>query len=134
MNIGNFLQLQRAFQRDRICGAAAEIEHVPRINQNMRNPFVFTQIVQDFRQTTGHFCQGVRQVTDLLRVQCATSPGRFQRDTGEHRKLCRKGLRGSNADFGTGECRQHRVTFTRDTGFRDIDHGHDVLPCRLAIA
>ena len=50
------------------------------------------------------------------------------------RQLAGEGFGRGDADFGTGESRQHDIGFARDRAFRHIDDGERRLALRLRIA
>ncbi len=92
VDVGDFLQLQRAFQRQRIAGAAAEIEHVFRFSDVARE-------LLDLRfdgQRRGHqprdFHQTMHELDFVGIGQFAARLAGGHRERGQHHQLAREGL------------------------------------------
>ena len=56
------------------------------------------------------------------------------RDRGQHHQLAGEGLGRGDADFGTGQRRQHGLAFARDGRGRHVDDGERVHALRLGVA
>jgi len=61
VDVRDFLKLQRAFQRDRVARATAEIEHISRVLQHLRDGFDFRLGFQRIRDQARRFHQSMRQ-------------------------------------------------------------------------
>ena len=61
VNVGNFLELQRAFHGDGIVDAAPEVEHVLGMGNFPRHAGNVLLLLQDFRHVAGRFNQGAHE-------------------------------------------------------------------------
>ena len=134
VDVGNFLQLQRAFQRERIAGAAAEIEDV----------FGFCDVARQFFdvrlgcQRCGHqarnFHQPMHELGFIGIGQFAARLARGHRDRSQHHQLAGERLGRGDADFRAGQRRHHGLAFARDGRTRHIDDGKRVHALRFGVA
>ena len=68
VDVGNFLELQGAFERDRIIDAAAEEQHVTRIGHLAGHLADVLFVLQDFRHVAGRHDEGADEFPLLLRA------------------------------------------------------------------
>ncbi len=102
MNIGDFLQFQCAFQRDRVMHAAAEEQRMLLVGEGL-GPFADLRLeVEGKLHTAGKVAQGVKVGAFLLRREQAALFGKRDRQRKQRNELSGEGLGRSNADFGTG--------------------------------
>src|SRR6185295_249380 len=92
MDVGDFLQLERAFERDRVRRAAAEIEHIAAMRERMRKRLD----ARLERECLGHQARNLDQRTDQLALvilgeDAARTPG-VDGEAAERRKLARESL------------------------------------------
>ena len=78
VDVGNFLELERAFQRDRIIDAAAEIEHVARMGDLAGDVGDVLLVLQDLRHVPRRLDQRADQFALLLASDGAAHLGRQQ--------------------------------------------------------
>ena len=117
-----------------IADAAAEIEHVPRLGELVREPLVLGLVVQQRRDVARHLGQRVRQLLLLGFADGAARAAERDRQAGQHAQLAGERLGGGDADLGARQRRQDDVRLARDGGRAHVDDGGDALALRLAIA
>ena len=127
VDVGNFLELERAFQCDRKAGAAAEIKHVLHLGEIMRELFDLRLERQRLRHQARHLDQGMHQILLVLGRQMPARTAGGQRQTGEHRQLTGESLGRRDADFRPRQSRHHHVALARDGRRRDVHHRQNVL-------
>ncbi len=135
VNIGNFLELQRAFQRQREAGAPAEIKHVLEARQIARQAlYLRLDDVEHLAHDARHLDQMLHKFLFLTRLQRAARLAGGNGERSKHRKLAGEGLGGSDADFRSGKDREDGVRFPGNGRFPHIDDGADLEIAFLAIA
>ena len=67
MDVGDFLELERAFERERIAGAAAEIEHVVALGEIARELLDLRLEPQRLRHQARHLDQRVHEFGLIVR-------------------------------------------------------------------
>ena len=134
VDVGDFLQLQRAFQRQRIAGAAAEIEHVAALAISRASFSICGSVASAAAIRRGISTSAMHEL-GLVRVgQFAACPARRDRERGQHHQLAGESLGRGDADFGTGQRRQHGLALARDGRGRHVDDRQRVRAVRLRIA
>ena len=120
VDIGNFLKLQRAFERDRKARAAAEIKHVPRFGEIARQLLELRFERQGFVQSARHLDQRLRQRLLVACVQHAAGAAGGNGKAGQSGKLTGKSLGRGDADFRPGKRRHHHVALAGDGRGRHV--------------
>ena len=131
MDIGNFLELQRAFQGDRVKRSTAKEKHIPRLG-NFRGHG--TNFVITFKHGGGvgrHFQKCCGEFRFLLRGQRTACAAKPNGQACKHRQLRGEGLGGSDANFRSGHGQHRRIAFTRHGAFRHIHNGKHALAAFL---
>ena len=134
VDVGDLLQLQGAFERQRIGGAAPEIEDVAGERDFGGDLLDRLVVVQDFAGARRHLGELAGEPGLLRGVDRAARPRHRDCEGGEDSELRRKGLGRGDADLGAGEGRQDHVGLARDRALRLVDDGDDLLPGLAAIA
>ena len=134
MDVGDLLELERTFERDRITRAAAEIENIPCLGQAMGQLFVRRFVPENLGHVTGYFHQRLDEFGLELRTDRAPRLARRDCETRQHGELTGEGLGRGHADLRTAECRQNPIRFARNRRFAHIHHGQDMLALLPAIA
>ena len=109
MDVGDLFQLERAFERDRVALAAAEIEHVARPRQRMGERLVGPLVSQQRRHVTGDFGQRLHELGFERLVDIAPRLAGGDGEAGKRGELAGEGLGRGDADLRTGERRDHGV-------------------------
>ena len=128
VDIGDFLELQRPFERQRKSAAAPEIEYVARFGDRLRDLAQPLVMVQDFARARRDLGQVPDQRGLALVGDRTPRPRHGDRQRAQDRELGCKRLGRGDADLGAGEGRQHDIGFARDRAFRLVDNGDDMLP------
>ena len=134
VDVGNLLELQRAFERQRERAAAPEVESALRIGEPVRDLFDLAFLLQRIRDEARHGDQFVDQARLVLGAQHAARAPERDGETGEHGQLAGEGLGGGDADFGTRQRRRDQFAFARDGRGRHVDDRKNVLAFALGIA
>ncbi len=134
VDVGDFLHLQRAFERDRIVNAAAEEEEVGDalvfLCQSLGLFFAGEQRLE-FR---GHAAQFADVALGLLRRDRAANLGEEQREDEHGRELRRERFGRSNADFRSGMGVDGAIRFARDHRSDDVADADRLRTLRLRLA
>ena len=135
VDVGDFLELQRAFHGQRKVGAAAEIEHVACSARVRARPS---------RSGWSSFSTWLAIARRFGELRApAPSPARRDRAARhagahgqrcQHRQLAGEGLGRGDADLRAGQGRQDHIGFARDGRFPHIDDRADRHACLAAIA
>ena len=135
VNIGDFLEFQRAFHGKREIRVAAKIKHMVHLGDFMGNFLDLAFKFQNLVGKTRRFRQVANQLVFL--PLCSSVPRAFPTaiaKRGKNRELAGKGLGGGNTDFRTGKGLENRIGFARNGGFGHIDDGTNMLAVFPAIA
>ena len=133
VDVGDLLQLQGAFERQRIGGAAAEIEDIAGERDFGGDLLDRLVVVQDFAGARRHLGELAGEPGLLRGVDRAARPRHRDREGGEDSELRRKGLGRGDADLGAGEGRQDHIAFARDRALGLVDDCDDLLAGLAAI-
>ena len=132
VDVGDLLELQRAFERERIACPAAR-------GRARRAPSTGSCAIASY-------CCSLRRIVEMWRgtsisalTSAAPAPRRSRRARARARsarqastrKLAREGLGRGDADLGAGQRRQHDVGLARDRGGAHVDDGGDALALGL---
>ena len=122
MDVRNLLQLQRAFHRDRVHGAAAEEQRVMLVGEAL------CQFLDDRIELERRFDQGRYAEQSLHQSPLAFSIGvaKFRQGDHEHaerRELRRERLCRRNANFRTGARQHHEFRFAHQRTFGHVADG-----------
>ena len=122
VDVGELLQLQRAFERERIGGAAAEIEHVAGARELVRDLLELRLELQRLGEQAGRRDQFADQLALLGLARSRRGRGRGSIASAGHRgELAGEGLGRGDADLRAGQRRRAGVGEPRDAGGRHID-------------
>ena len=133
VDIGNFLQLERPFQRDGKQRQAAEEKHIGVTGVPPGNRLDMRGLFQGPPHQVGRALQRPHIIDPVGETQ-VPHPADVQ---GEHRpdeQLRGEGLRGRDPDFGTDVLVNAAVRFPGDRGAHDIRHREDFVPLALRFA
>ena len=134
VDIADFLQLERAFQRQREVRAAAQVQHVTRRRDEMRHAGDVVVMVERGVEAGGRF----EQVCDhFLLFRAAHQPfldRHVGRKSRQHGKLAGERLGRGNADLGPGMGGEEQVRLARHGTGGYIDDDPDGLAVLLAMA
>ncbi len=126
VDVGDLLELQGPFERDRIIHTAAEIEEILSVT-------VFARDLVDLPRALhrlGHQLRQVHQIMDqrpaLFFVESTEMSSDMQRQQIECRQLRGKGLGARHRDLGTSMGIEHGVRFACNRGIDGIADGEDV--------
>ena len=86
------------------------------------------------RHQPRNFDQPMDELGFVLVGQFAARLAGGDRERGQHHQLAGEGLGRGDADFGTGQRRQHGLAFARDRRGRHVDHGERMHALRLGVA
>ena len=125
VDIADFLQLQRAFERQRIHRAAAEEEHVAGARQVAGDLGDLGLQRQRAGHEAGHAAERRGQALFLGRVEMAALAAGHERQRREHGQLAGEGLGRGDADLRAGEDGQRHVALARDGRGLDVDDRDD---------
>ena len=109
VDVGDLLELQRAFERERIgrCRGRDRARRAPR-----RSPRAISWIVSSWFSTSaardGTSVSAVDSAASRAAIDAAARPRDGDGEAGEHDELGREGLGRGDADLGAGQGRQHR--------------------------
>ena len=122
VNVRDFLELQRAFEGDRVVDAAREIEEIGVAKELAGQRFVGSGLigVQDRLDLVGDAGEVLHQSSGSFGGKGAAHVAQMKRDQHEGRELARKGLGGSHADFGAGVREDCAVGFAGNHRARDV--------------
>ena len=102
MNVGDFLQLQRAFHGDRVVDAAAQEQRVVALRELLRPHLDLRFDVQHALQRHRQVAQGMQQFLFTLARQAAAHLGQHHGQQRQRRQLRGEGLGRGDADLRTG--------------------------------
>src|SRR3954470_8676467 len=91
MDVGNFLELEGAFERNRETGAAAEIEHVASLGQFERQRLDLRFQRERLRHQPWHLDQRMNEALLVGLGKITAGAPRRNRNAGEHAELAREG-------------------------------------------
>src|SRR5262249_33605456 len=134
VDVGDLLQLQCPFERQREGAAAAEIEHIARLGYLERDFADALVMVQDLARPRRDRGQ---EADELPLAGMGDRPPRSRQGdgkAGEYGELRRERLGRGDADFGTGQGRQYDIGLASDRAFGLVDDGDDLLTLRLGVA
>ena len=134
MDIGDLLELQRAFHGQRIVGVAAEIEDVPDLGQLLGHLLDLALQPQHLAGIARRLGKLTHQRLLLIAADGAARCRDPQRQRRQHRQLAGERFGRRHADFRSGERRQGHVRLAGDGRFLDVDHGADRHPRLAAVA
>ncbi len=134
VDVADFLQFQRPFQRQREHRAPAQEQHVLRLGHGGGDGGDLPLAGQRLIDEAGQRRKVIQMAPHLgLRQVAAIKPG-FQRQQQKHRQLTGEGLGGGDANLDPRQERQRHIAFPRDGRRRDIHHPDDFLDLVLRIA
>ena len=134
VNVAQLLELEGAFERQRIGGAAAEIEHVARARQAMGDLFELRLELERLGDQAGRRDEFADQRPLLGFAHRAARPRQSDRQTGDDGELAGEGLGRGDADLRPGERWRSGVGEAGDRGGRHVDDADRLGPLRLGVA
>ncbi len=133
MDVGDLLQLQRSFQRDRIVHAAAEEEEVLRAVVFVGQRFdVLLLVLEDVLDLVRDHAHLVHPLAQNLVALAAEGPD-VEREEIERRELRGEGLRRRHADLRAGVRVDGAVRHARGGGTDDVADREELRPLRLGL-
>ena len=133
MDIGDFLQLQRAFQRQREALPTPHIKYVGSLGDFGAQHRHLVFLLQKLRDMARRFQERGAEAFLVGFIELAARlPGR-DGEGGQRRQLAGEGLGRSHADFRSRVSRQHDIGFAGDGAFRHIHHRDGDLALGLGV-
>ena len=133
VNIADFLELQRAFHRQRIIRATAEIKDVSRRRDMMGHVGNIIIMGERSVQSGRRFGQMLDDFLLLVAGHLPFHHRKMSRQRRQHGQLAGKGLGRSNPDFGTGMGREKQIGLPRHTAGWNIDNHGNLLAIFLGV-
>jgi hypothetical protein len=133
VDVGNLLQLERAFEGDGKERQAAEEEHVVVTRKPLRDGADVGRLREDLAGEIGCALQG----GDILAAAAETHVAHAADVEGEHgadHELRGEGLGGRDPDLGAGVLVDAAVGFAGDGGADDVGNGEDLVALALRFA
>ena len=134
MDVGDFLELQRAFQRDRIMPTATEEQRMLPGRELVRPRRDLRLQVQRMLHAAGQVAQFVEVRGFLRGVDASAQLGQHPGQREQRHQLRGESLGRGDADLGAGAGVEHQFAGARDRAFRHVaDRQRLVLPQRLRV-
>ena len=134
MDVAQLLQLQRAFERQRIGRAAAEIEHVARAGDRMRQSLRGRLELERLGEKPGRQDEFSEEGCLPRLVDGAARAAEADRQAGHRGELAGEGLGRRDPDLGARKRRRSRVGEPGDARGRHIDDPDRLRPVVLDVA
>ena len=134
VDVGDLLELERALERQRIIGAAPEIEHVMRSRDLLGDGADALVVMQHLGHARGDLLERPHERRLPVAIE---RPARRPGGDGErrqHRELTGEGLGARDPDLGAGMGRKDDIRLARHRRFRHIDDRRHMLTERLGMA
>ena len=133
MNITNFFEFERAFERDGEVDIAPEVQHTFRGCEEGRGLFRPVFEGEGLLDCGGCLFDGFEQVEAVGEAEVAHA-GEVEREQGENGDLRGEGLGARDADFGAGVEVDAAVGFARDGAADGVDDGEGGEPASFGFA
>ena len=134
VDVGDFLQLQRAFERDGEMNAAAQVQEIRRARQLLGQLVVDMVVPQDIF----HLARQVRQLLHQMLgggfIQHLALLAQVHRQQEQRRQLAGERLGRRHADFGTRVRDERSGRFARDHGSHHVADGQRLRALALGFA
>ena len=128
MDIGDFLELERTFERDRVRGAAPEIKDVAHFGELVTREQLDPRLERErLGQVPRHFDKRAHEPLLVAPGEHAARAARGNRKRRQRRKLAGESLGRGDADFRPGQGRHDDVALPGNRRGRHIDDGENVL-------
>ncbi len=127
VDVGDFFQLQRAFESDGEMDAAAEIKKVAGGGEARGQMLALSRAgAQDLFDLGGDFAQLFDESDGALGIDAAAELAQLERQQEECGELRGEGLGGGNADFRAGVGIDGAVSLARHHGVNHVADGHSL--------
>ena len=134
VDVGDFLELQRALERDGIARPAAEIEHVERLREGLRQLLDLRLETQRLGHQPRQLDQRRHKLGFILLRQNLPVAARLDGERRQHRELAGERLGGRDPDLDAGDGRKHDVGLPGDRRGRHVDDRADLHALGAAMA
>ena len=134
VNVGNLLQLERAFERDREMNAAPKKKKIVRAEQLACQIFVLLIVGQNRFELAGYAHQLMHERTRAVLGQTSAYFGEIEGQNGQRRQLAGERFGGGNADLRARMRVDSARGFARDHGADDVADGERLRTFLLGFA
>ena len=122
MDVGELLQLERAFHGDGVAGAAPDVEHRPGLAQGLGERQDALVVAQHVRRVGRHVGQRIGEAGFLRRVDGAPRAGERDGEAGQRDELRGERLGRRHPDLDACVGGEHRVRLARHGALAHVDH------------
>jgi hypothetical protein len=134
VDVGNFLEFERAFEGDGVVDAATEEEEVLYADVGFSEIFTFFVAGEESFELAGEQSEFADQFLGACRIENAANFAKMQREEIEGGELAGEGFGGGDADFGAGVGLDSAVGFAGDHGADHVADGEGLGAASLGLA